>query len=182
MRYSELAFRYASAFFDLATEVKQNEAYLKTLKDIQALLESDVTITQFLASPLIKAEDKVAALMKAFKESQLPEGILNFILLLAKKGRLALLPEVVAAYQAREDELNGVTRGTVKSAGSLNDKQKENILNQIQAVTKKKVVLQYLEDKSLIGGLVAQVGSFTFDDSLAAHLRRIKEDLTRRIN
>lgn len=182
MIYSELAYRYAAALFDVASEAKKADEYLKYLESLQAVIEGNETINEFVASPLVRTEEKVKALQLALKNSGLPEDIISFVTLLGKKSRITILPEIISAYQARADELNGITRGAVRTSAKLSDKQKENIASLISAITKKKVLLQYSVDKSLIGGLTAQVGSLTFDDSLTAHLRRIKEDLTRRIN
>ncbi|MCB0350577.1 MAG: ATP synthase F1 subunit delta [Bdellovibrionales bacterium] len=182
MFYSELAHRYAVAIYDIAKEAKATDAYLKALEQVQSSLEQSPMIKDFVHSPLVRTEEKSKTVIAAFKDSGLPEDVTSFITLLAQKGRLAILPEIIAAYQAREDETNGVTRGVVKSSKSLSDKQKDEMAKLLSSITNKKVILQYENDKSLIGGLTAQVGSLTFDDSISAHIRRIKEDLTRRIN
>jgi F-type H+-transporting ATPase subunit delta len=52
----------------------------------------------------------------------------------------------------------------------------------VTKVTRKKVILSFVEDAKLIGGTVAQVGGWTFDDSLESHLRRLNEDLNRRMS
>ncbi|MFZ4405339.1 MAG: F0F1 ATP synthase subunit delta, partial [Pseudobdellovibrionaceae bacterium] len=41
----------------------------------------------------------------------------------------------------------------------------------------KKIILTSQKDPSLLGGLVAQVGGWTFDDSLKAHLSKLEEIL-----
>jgi F-type H+-transporting ATPase subunit delta len=50
----------------------------------------------------------------------------------------------------------------------------------VAQVTGKKVILEYKEDASLLGGLIAEVGSLTFDDSLETQLRTMNEELKRR--
>lgn len=182
MKYSQLAYRYASAIFDVATSAKKQDEYLEGLRSVHNVLNENMQVKQMVSSPLIRSNDKEQMLKKALGSKGLPEDLLNFILLLAHKGRLMLLAEVIAAYQAKDDDLNKVTRGVVRSFAPLSSKQKQDLNKTIEAAIKKKVILQYEEDKNLIGGLVAQVGSFTFNDSLSEHLARIKEDLTRRIN
>ncbi|OFZ16662.1 MAG: ATP synthase F1 subunit delta [Bdellovibrionales bacterium RBG_16_40_8] len=182
MTYSELANRYAVAFYDIAAESKQSESFLSGLKTVHVIIEENKIIADFISTPLISSGEKVAVLQKAIKDSGLPTEVINFVLLLAKRGRLELLSNIIYSFRAREDELGGITRGTVRTAAPLSERQKENVLNRIKAFTKKKIILQYFEDQTIIGGLVAQVGGHTFDDSLSAHLQNMKEDLTRRIN
>lgn len=182
MRYSELANRYAVAIYSLAQESKSTEVVLTTLKAIATVVNSDEKLVTFVNSPLVSATEKEKLFKAALSEKGISEVIVNFIALLSRRNRLQILPEVVAAYQAYDDNENKVARGTVRSTAGLSDKQKNEITKTVELITKKKVVLSYEEDKSFIGGLVAQVGSLTFDDTLTGHIRRIKEDLNRRIN
>lgn len=104
----------------------------------------------------------------------------NFVFLLARKQRLGIFNDVVTAYQALADEKHGVVRGTVRSTTVLAPDERKRIEQTVNRVTKKNSILTYKEDPLLLGGLVAEVGSYTFDDSLASHLRRMNEQLTRR--
>jgi F-type H+-transporting ATPase subunit delta len=179
MNYSELSNRYATALFTLAKTDDEQKTFLADLVEVAKAFTDDSEVRQFIDSPLIRAEAKIEVLKKALNERSLNPDFLNFVLLLAKKSRLSLASEIVMAYQARLDEKSHVKRGHVHSAAPLNEKQKGELQKAIEKYTHSKVVLDYAVDKSLVGGLTAQVGSVTFDDSLSAHLVRMKEDLTR---
>ena len=58
--------------------------------------------------------------------------------------------------------------------------QRQQIEATVEKVLKKKVIMTYKVDPSVIGGLVAQAGSYTFDDSLNSHLQRLNDELKRR--
>jgi len=73
-----------------------------------------------------------------------------------------------------------VTRGTVKSASVLPPESRSRIEKRVSEVTGKKVILTYTQDATVIGGLIAEVGGYLFDDTLKSHLQRIKDDLNRR--
>lgn len=182
MRYSELANRYATAIYDLAKASKDSASVLSMLMAFSESLESDKQCKQFVDSPLIAAGEKEKAIKAVLASKNITGEIGHFILLLAKKGRLNLLPEIVSAYQACEDKEKSITRGVVRSTSALSEKQKAEITQTITTLIKKNVILNFVEDKTLIGGLVAQVGSLTFDDSLTAHLDRIKDVLNRRVH
>lgn len=182
MRCSEVANRYAMAIFQLAQEGHAVDGFLSALKTIKEAIEADTLLTEFVNSPLIPAIEKEKLFKKTLSDKKVAEEIVNFVALLARKGRLAVLSEVIEAYQACDDREKMITRGAVRSATKLDDKQKSEIATTIAMITKKKVLLTFAEDKSLIGGLVAQVGSLTFDDTLTSHIRRIKEDLNRRVH
>jgi F-type H+-transporting ATPase subunit delta len=182
MAYSELAYRYAAALFEIAATPEMKDQCLQGLKALNKALIEDSVVAKYMTSPLVRSADKETALKNSLKGSGASAELTNFALLLAKKDRLSVLTEILAAFQACDDLARGITRGTVKTAKELSELQKKELSSAMEKITKKKVILQYSEDKNLIGGLSAQVGSLTFDDALSAHIRRIKEDLTRRIN
>jgi F-type H+-transporting ATPase subunit delta len=181
-RFSELAKRYAASIYEIAVENKLENDYHAQLKKVAELFNQDNAIKAFCVSPLIKASEKEAAVKKAIEGGGLADSIASLLLLLAQRERLALLDEIVAAFEARNDERSGITRGEVSSVVALSAEQKQEIENIVGQATRKKVVLNFKEDKNIVGGVVAQVGSLSFDDSLASHLRRIEENLNRRTN
>lgn len=179
MKYSEVASRYAKALFLLATENKsENETYSQ-LQFLADAVEKDPEIMNFLTSPLVTNESK-ESVFKEGLNGKFSGETKSFLLLLAKKGRVELIPEIALAFQSLIDAANGVTRGIVKSPVALSNEEQQSIEKTVSRYTGKKVILTYEEDKSLIGGLVAEVGSYTFDDSLTSHLTRLNEELNRR--
>ena len=73
-----------------------------------------------------------------------------------------------------------MTRGTVKSAKPLSEDAKKDLESRINKILNKKIILTYKEESTLLGGVVAQVGGWTFDDSIETHLTKLNEDLNRR--
>ena len=181
MQVTELANRYARAVLDLVSENGKQEAVLSELRDLQQLFEKDESIREFLYSPLIKAGDRSKVLMAALKPAGLSADALSFVMLLSEKGRLPIFNKIVDAIKTQNDMAHGVTRGSVRSATVLTPEERKNIEATVSKYTQKQVILNYKEDPGVIGGLIAEVGSFTFDDTLTSHLRRLKEEITRRV-
>ena len=182
MKWSEISYRYASAIYAAAGEQETRLGILKSLQQIEDAIFTDRNLLKFIRSPLVKAGNKEKALSVALSAAQAPELIKNFLLLLAKKNRLELLPEIVAACQSKEDAIKKIRRGFVKSAENLSEKQKSEIQSRLAKAVGSSVELSFDIDKNLIGGVTAQIGSLRWDDALSSHLNNIKEDLTRRIN
>lgn len=180
MRFSEIASRYARALFEIAHEESNQENTYSELSALADILKNDSQIAEYLTSPMVKTTDKEAAINTALAGSKISDSTKNFLLLLARKDRVGLVPEIVAAFQSRADAEHGVTRGDVRSAGTLGSGEREQLEKTVEKFTGKKVILSYKEDPTLIGGVVAKVGSFTFNDSLTSHLTRLKEDINRR--
>lgn len=180
MRTSELAKRYARAAFDLATEQGIADRVFADLRSLEASFEKNPAIAEFFASPMVQPEQKEAALKAALEGGGAAAETAQLLQLLARKKRLGIFADVVGAFQNRSDEVNGVGRGVVRSAVALAPQERQQLEAIVEKVLKKKVIMTYTIDPSVIGGLVAQVGSYTFDDSIDSHLKRMTEELKRR--
>jgi F-type H+-transporting ATPase subunit delta len=176
---SEVAKRYAKALYELAKANNSLEKVFSEIRTLKEVFESDKAIGGFINSPMIPPDQKIAAIQAALSSRVSPE-VTNTLSLLAEKGRLEIFSEFVDAFEIFSDEGHGVTRGTVRSASLLSPDARKKIEETVTMVTKKKVILNFTEDKSLLGGMVAQVGGWTFDDSLKTHLTRLSEELNRR--
>lgn len=181
MQVSELANRYARAAFDLAKQNSQQDKIFAELRALALVFEKDAAIEEFLRSPLVRAEERESTLKKVLADKGLSDLTLAFILLLANKNRLYLFAEVLEAMKTQADEAHGVTRGQVRSAEVLSPEDRKRIEEIVSKFTKKQVILNYKEDPAVIGGLIAEVGSYTFDDTLTSHLRRLKDEMSRRV-
>lgn len=180
MKFSELASRYSKALFDLSKETNTQDKIFSELRGFEQILAKNPEFEAFLTHPLVRSEDKENVLSKALENAGMKVETVNFILLLARKNRLGMFSQIVEAFENQTDESHGVTRGQVKSATVLNPSEREDLEKTVSKFTGKQVILSYKEDPSLIGGVVAQVGSYTFDDSLSSHLTRLKEEINRR--
>lgn len=179
-KYSEIASRYAAALFSLSSDQAQHNKVFSDIRALSQLFNSDDEISQFINSPLVKSNEREGALIAAMEKANVSEDVKKFVLLLARKNRLSVFDEIVLSFQDKADEANGVTRGEVRSSYSLTPEERKQIEEIVAKATGKNVILTYKVDSTVIGGLIAEVGSYTFDDSIDLHLRKMKEELNRR--
>lgn len=180
MRFTELAKRYAKAIFEVAIDNKTQDRVFAELRTLDEVVSRDKEIFDFLTSPLVKPSERVEALTKALGNKGLSKEVVDFLMILAEKDRFVIFHEVVRAFESESDAANNVCRGTVRSAVLLAQTERQRIEETVEKVLKKKVIMTYKVDPSVIGGLIAEVGSYTFDDSISSHLTRMNEELKRR--
>lgn len=182
MNISEASRRYAKALLALAKQKGQHERAQGELMAIADIFKKDEVARSYFTSPLVTVEQKKAIVQNVFSNKGLLEEVLSLLLLLAEKGRLGQFEEITAAFQEQMDHEQGITRGSVLSAKPLNDDFKKDLESRIHKILNKKIILTYKEDPTLMGGVVAQVGGWTFDDSIETHLIKLNEELNRRAN
>lgn len=176
MMLSEVSRRYARALFGVAQEKNQADQYLSELRGVLKLVQDSKDITEFLNSPTAPVEIKTKALTAALS-GKTQQEVANLLLLLVEKGRFGQLDEIATAFEQEIDLARGVTRGVVRSASALEADQRKSLEETAKKLTGKQVLFKYELDSSLVGGLVAQVEGWSFDDSLTSHLNSLKEEL-----
>ena len=174
---SELSRRYSRALYELAIDRGEVDRVLAELRALEGAIESS-GLVQFLSSPQNSAEEKSNMLRAALK-GKTSDLTLDTMLLLVEKNRSELLKDIVQAFEQTSDEANGVTRGSVRSAEGISADKQKALEKAVAEVTRQKVILTYDKDESLVGGMVASVGGWTFDDTLKTHLHRMSEQLRR---
>jgi F-type H+-transporting ATPase subunit delta len=170
------ASRYAKALLDVLFPAAA-ERGLEQLERVSAVLAGQAEARLVLENPTVPTERRKDLLEKIGSAAGLDAPVRNFLGLLIERNRLDILPDVVSSYAALLDEKQGVVRATVTSALELDPAQRERVAAQLQSLTGKKVRLEAAVDPSLIGGLVAQVGSTIYDGSVRSRLQTFRNHL-----
>jgi F-type H+-transporting ATPase subunit delta len=174
------ASRYAKALYSIATKNKNIDNVLHELREFSSAVAKDADSKLFFTGPLTKSTEQMSVLEKLFEKKNFSEEMKGLLSLLALKRRFSLIDSIAEEFQKAVDEARSVARGEVVSATTLFPEERQKLEATISKYTGKKAVLEYHEDKKLLGGLVARVGSFTFDDSLDTQLRMVNDELTKR--
>jgi len=176
---SAISIRYAKAMLNIASEEKQVDRYAEELAGISEVLEQDDLLRLLLDSPTFPLKKKTAIMHDIADLLELSGGMRNFLDLLLEKGRIVYLPQIDLNYRKFADELSGVVRAKIKSANKLTKKRADEIRKGLEKQTGKQVVLSAEIDKSLIGGLQAEMGGKLFDGSVKTQLKRIADTLAK---
>ncbi|MGA9394528.1 MAG: F0F1 ATP synthase subunit delta [Azonexus sp.] len=94
----------------------------------------------------------------------------NFIQLLSKNDRLALLPEIGALYESYKQAEEGFKDATIYSAFPIDASQVNALVPQLEAVFKTRLEPSVAVDPELIGGIKVIVGDQMLDASVRGKL------------
>jgi F-type H+-transporting ATPase subunit delta len=183
------ALRYARALFDVILKEAQDRgvapaAATDALTAVEAqltgfheLVTKHVELERVLLNPAVPAPRKRAAVAEVIKRVEVAAPLGKLLVLLAERDRLALLPEVVAAYHQRLLDHQNIVRAEVTTAAALAPERTKQIESGLARATGRTVVLSTRVDPSLIGGAVTRIGSTVYDGSVTGQLQRMKESL-----
>jgi len=174
---SVAANRYAKALLDVLYP-SGAERGLEQLESFSSLLSRETLVRQLFENPTIAA-DRRKSMFKAIADSLSYDVMVrNFFDLLIERNRLDLLGEIVNSYRKFLDERLGLVRAHVTSATPLDAHQQRELATKLERITGKQVRMYVAVDSSLIGGVIAQVGSTIYDGSVRQQLQTFKRRLT----
>lgn len=108
------------------------------------------------------------------------EATYALLVILARHGRLGLLPAVARAYTDERNRRSGKVPVEVVSAVALDEAFEARIAEQLAAALGRPCVLTSRVDAKLLGGLTVNVGEQTYDASVATSLKRLRRRLADR--
>jgi F-type H+-transporting ATPase subunit delta len=178
MMAGEVAEPYATALMSLAQSKNLTNQVGDNVRSLLSVLDDSEELQQFLANPVIKADDKKAVISQIIGDEMNPY-MRNFLMLLVDRGRILFLDRIGQQYLALLRKLNQTVLAEVTSTVELNDGQKEALVERVKGITNATdVEIQTQIDPSLIGGVIIKIGSQVIDASLRGQLRRIGVSLS----
>jgi F-type H+-transporting ATPase subunit delta len=174
---SALGRRYAKALLDLAREQGEIDPVLRDVGSLADAWKTSADLREIVGNPVIPRPALKAAVDAVMDKLGCSKLFRNTINLLADKGRLAHLEEVLHALEELAEAETGRVRVEVISAKPLSDAYYARLTEKLKRVTDREVVLVKKQDPSLIGGVVTRVGDQVFDGSLSNRLSELKETL-----
>ena len=173
------AARYAKALFAIAREAGTAEAFVRELEQFAAELRSSRELEVVLLRPWIKPAERQAVAVEVARRAGCSPLVQKAIGLVAARGRMDHLPELVEAFRALVDADAGRVRASVRAAVAFTEDEKKLLATRLGQALGKQVIIKETVDPSLLGGFIAQVGSLVLDGSLDGQLARVRERLAR---
>jgi len=174
-----IARRYARALLDVS--VKENGDLQRIEQDLATwvdLLTQHPMLEKVLLNPAIPVQRKQATVAELIARLQTSPVLAKLIALLAARDRLVLLPELLASYRERLLDYQNVVRAEVTTAVPLAADRTQAIERGLAQLTGRTVTLAMKVNPSIIGGVVARIGSTVYDGSVTTQLQKMKQRLT----
>ncbi|WP_018126699.1 ATP synthase F1 subunit delta [Balneola vulgaris] len=173
MLVSKSARRYAVALLGVSKEQNSLDTVLEDILTIQATLVGSKELVNFLKSPIVKPDDKKAALSAIFSD-KVSKLVSQFIDLVAQKGRENILFEITKSFVDVYNKDAGIITVEVKSAKQLGDSQVIELTKMLERTTSKKVNLSLKEEADLKGGISVKIGDTVFDATVKHKLEQLE--------
>ena len=178
VQYSKLHHRYALALCNLAKETNKTVTILKEVDEIINMYDNDAKFDKICKSPLISSKKQMLIIRSIFTKGneakiRVSNTIYSFLLLLSKNSRLSILRAVLMAFKNMVSLDNKEIEVNVTSAVEIEKGLQNDLKTILEKQMGKKINLTNYVDKSIIGGLVLQIGSDLIDISVKNKIFKI---------
>ena len=174
------AARYARALLDVAIKESDPERAEQELAAFAGVVAQHSDLQRAFANPVVSAADKRAVVQQLVERLALNTPAAKVLLLLAARGRLSLLPDLLDVYRERLMEHRRVVRAEVTTAAPLSPQRETELQQRLASVAGRAVTMTTRVDPTIIGGVIARIGSTVYDGSVAAQLAKVRNRLAER--
>ena len=166
---------YAEAAFKLADAQGKLAEWSAALANLAAVAADD-RVRAAVGDPNLSAA-KDAGLIISILTGKLSGDAENFVHVLAENGRLGVVTEIRAHFEALKNEREGTVEAEVYSAFEMDPAQVADLVARLEKSSGRKVKARVSVDKSLIGGVKVVIGDKVIDGSARAQLSALENAL-----
>jgi len=170
---------YARALLDLAHSQGGQvavESTLGELDDILDLARADTRFGEFFASRILAKADRDRAL-RTILDGRASQTVINFLLVLNRKGRLGHITGITAAYDKLVQSAFGRVEVDVYTAQPAEPDEQASLRERLRGILGKEPVLHFYTEPGMIGGIKLQIADQLVDASIATRLRKLREQM-----
>lgn len=173
-----IARRYAKALLEIGRDESLVDRFGDDLARFSRVAaENGNQLGAVMDNPVFTLPERRGVLDRVLPGLALHPHVINFLRLLLDKGRVGVLSDIVREYRAMADIEAGRVRAVVVTATELAPAMREAVVRALSHTTGKRVMIETRVDPSLLGGMVARVGSRVYDSSLRSRLERLQLSL-----
>jgi F-type H+-transporting ATPase subunit delta len=165
---------YANALFEVASVEGSLETVENELFQIARALETNDELRTTLTDAAIPVERRQSIVEDLLnnRASPVTVALVSFVV---AAGRAHDLPAIIDRLVARAAQAKNKVVAEVRTAVPLSDDQRTRLADALGKATGKSVEVKAIVDRSVLGGVVAQIGDTVIDGSVRSRLEQLRE-------
>ncbi len=174
-RISTSAKNYADSLIQTSKDGVMNfDEISNDLNKIKEITSKSPELVKVMGNPAISTNIKNEIIESVFS-NQINDKIINFLKILIEKKRFNELNQIITAYINEVDKINNIKRVEVTSAIEITEDRKQKLIEKLQNKLKKNVIINWVLDNDIIGGLVIKIDDDVIDNSLKNKLENLRK-------
>ena len=167
-----VARRYAKALSLIADE---KNLWSEIMEDLKAVVPywNSKEFKEFIHEPSLTRKQRADVIVAFAQKAGLCKIVQNFLEVLALKGRLEFLPDIVRELEKNWEERQGKIKVIVKTPKKLSERLRENLEKAVKNRTGKNPVILEVIDERLIGGITVEIEGRVYNGSVKEMIKKL---------
>jgi F-type H+-transporting ATPase subunit delta len=170
------ALRYAQALYDSDAD---DPAFLERagfeIEKFQEISKKFPDLAVYFDSPLVTLQRKYKFIANMAEELEISVEVHGLFRAIVKRGRFFHIDQIVKAYKELLEAEDGGADTLVFTAKPLTEAEETFIKERLEVASGKRLHAKFKVDKTILGGVRAEVGHKIYDSSLRNSLNILKE-------
>lgn len=165
---------YAKVLSEVLPSPEEARKLYEELERFEKVRAGSSELIELFDHPGIDFQTKRAVITAVGNRMKMSETALRVLEVLARNHRINQLAAVLEAWKELINRAQGVAVAQVRVAQPLSREETERLQKTLERKLRRRVELQLAVDPSLLGGLVARVGSEIYDASVLGRLEKFR--------
>jgi F-type H+-transporting ATPase subunit delta len=174
MKEVRVASRYAKSLLGLAKEQNKLDKIYADMQFVKNTIADSRDLLRLLKNPIIKKDKKEKILNIIFAE-HIDTLSMMFINIITRKNRESILFDIADAFTHQYKVYNNIVTAEVTTAIPIDEKLRNEIIEQIKKSENGNVEVISKVDESIIGGIIVRVGDKQINESIKYKLNQLRK-------
>lgn len=167
---------YGSSLYELASDEGLSDEMMQQTALLRDIFSENPDYISLLQEPAIDFKERVGLIDAAFG-GKVHTYLTNFIKLLCERGYMHEFGDCMEAFQEHYYADHNITRAFVTSAVALSGAQEAALLERLERISGKQVVIVKKVDPQLLGGIRVEMDGKMMDGTLSSRMTGLKRSL-----
>ncbi|AHA28366.1 ATP synthase F1 subunit delta [Candidatus Liberibacter americanus] len=168
--FSDLPGRYSHSLFSISSELGVLDVVSNDISLLEAILLESTDFNYFLTSPVFPISKRKIVVEDLIIKASLCGTTGNFLRILLVNGRLNILSSIIKSFNNVCLHYRNEIIAHVRTFAKMSSDQQDKLRSCLEKIVCKSIVLDLVEDRSLMGGFVVEVDCNYIDSSLRTKL------------
>lgn len=164
------------ALYQLAEEEQLDQQILEEFSVLARQFEENPDYLELLSTPALQKSQRLQIAEEAFR-GRIHVYLLDFIKILIQREAAQQLPQCWCQYEKLYNQRHNIERATAVTAVPLSPQLREKLLEKLEQISGKTILLENRVDPAVIGGVSIQMDGKELDDSLKSRLETLRSNL-----
>lgn len=169
------ALLYAQSMYEGAEQAKQLDKMYNDANILSVIIGEKKEEFTMLNNPLLKYSQKEEALQEICNKLAFSQCMLNTLKLMAQNNKLNVLEQTLKQFILIYQEKHNIAEVEVTTVMPLSSNQESLLKSKLESIFHKQIILRYIINPQIIGGLMIKYGTNFIDNSVKHKLNALEQ-------